>query len=52
MDDCESGSPVIPTYTPIASFDSDVYTALGAQSGIFLGCFNSGIKVSAAMLFT
>ena len=45
MVDCQSGSPQIPTYTPVSTFDSDNYVAIGAQSGIFLGCHNSGIKV-------
>ncbi|XP_045179465.2 uncharacterized protein LOC123539058 [Mercenaria mercenaria] len=46
MADCESSTQLIPTYTPISTFDGDSYTPLGAQSGIFLGCYNSGIKIA------
>lgn len=45
MADCEAATPVIPTYTPISTFTGDNYNPLGAQSGVFLGCFNNGIKV-------
>ncbi|XP_060562800.1 uncharacterized protein LOC132722337 [Ruditapes philippinarum] len=45
MVDCESSSPRIPTYIPIATFDEDRYFATGAQSGIFLGCSDVGIKM-------
>ena len=45
MADCESSSQLIPTYTPITTFDGDTYYAEGAQSGIFLGCIHNGIKV-------
>ncbi|XP_053385917.1 uncharacterized protein LOC123539059 [Mercenaria mercenaria] len=46
MADCESSTQLIPTYTPISTFDGDSYTPLGAQSGIFLGCDNNGIKIA------
>ncbi|XP_053386048.1 uncharacterized protein LOC123539296 [Mercenaria mercenaria] len=44
--DCESSSQLIPTYTPITTFNGDSYAPLGAQSGIFLGCYNNGFKIA------
>ncbi|XP_053385829.1 uncharacterized protein LOC123539297 [Mercenaria mercenaria] len=46
MADCESSSQLIPTYTPITTFNSDNYAPLGALSGIFLGCYNNGFKIA------
>lgn len=51
MADCESATPVIPTYAPISTFTGDNYNPLGAQSGIFLGCSNNGIKVGAQSIW-
>ncbi|XP_060562802.1 uncharacterized protein LOC132722338 [Ruditapes philippinarum] len=44
--DCQSGNTLIPTYTPVSTFETENYVPLGAQSGIFLGCHNSGIKIA------
>ncbi|XP_053385921.1 uncharacterized protein LOC123537744 [Mercenaria mercenaria] len=46
MADCESSIQSVPTYTPISTFYGDIYNPLVDQPGIFLGCFNNGIKIA------
>ncbi|KAL4217213.1 hypothetical protein ACF0H5_023665 [Mactra antiquata] len=42
--DCLSGSPTIPVYTPIATFTGDTYVSTGGHSAIFVGCTTRGFS--------